>query len=204
MRLFFFVFFLVYGACNFSVFMKAKAALHPGRGAALLLLFFILLMIASPFIVRLSEKAGHETFAAIMAYAGYTWLGIVFLFISASLVIDAYRLLLHAAEMMLKQDMTAASLSARNAFFIPLVLAVGIAVYGYFEARQIQTEHIRIRTSKLPEGVDKLRIVQISDVHLGLIVGEERLKKILEKAEKARPDLLVSTGDLVDAQTCGL
>ena len=44
------------------------------------------------------------------------------------------------------------------------------------------------------------RIVQISDVHLGLIVREERLKRIMEHVRKASPDLLVSTGDLVDGQ----
>jgi predicted MPP superfamily phosphohydrolase len=202
MSLFLSVFFLVYGACNFYVFMKAKAALHPGTGASLFLIFFILVMTASPFIVRLAERTGHETLATIMAFTGYTWLGIVFLFVSASLVIDAYRLLLSAAGLLLQKDIP--SVSSNHAFFIPLILAVSIAVYGYFEAKQIQTEHISIRTAKLPEGIEKLRIVQISDVHLGLIVGEERLRNILEKAEKAEPDLLVSTGDLVDAEICGL
>ncbi|NIO03267.1 MAG: metallophosphoesterase, partial [Proteobacteria bacterium] len=43
-------------------------------------------------------------------------------------------------------------------------------------------------------------IVQISDVHLGLIVRHERLKRILTRFERAEPDLLVSTGDLVDGQ----
>ena len=46
----------------------------------------------------------------------------------------------------------------------------------------------------------KFIIVQISDVHLGLIVRQERLNKILEKVKSAHPDMLVSTGDLVDGQ----
>ena len=45
-----------------------------------------------------------------------------------------------------------------------------------------------------------LRVVQISDVHLGLIVRHKLLKKILEAVQKANPDILVSTGDLVDGQ----
>ena len=44
-----------------------------------------------------------------------------------------------------------------------------------------------------------MRIVQISDVHLGEGVGERRLRKIVAIIEEARPDLLVCTGDLVDA-----
>ena len=41
-------------------------------------------------------------------------------------------------------------------------------------------------------------------MHLGLIVGEERLRNIIREVQKASPDILVSTGDLVDAQICGL
>jgi predicted MPP superfamily phosphohydrolase len=52
--------------------------------------------------------------------------------------------------------------------------------------------------------VGRLRIVQISDVHLGLIVREERLKRILAIVKEAHPDILVSTGDLVDGEICKL
>jgi predicted MPP superfamily phosphohydrolase len=46
--------------------------------------------------------------------------------------------------------------------------------------------------------------VQISDVHLGLIVRKERLQRIVEEIRKADPDILISTGDLVDGQIDGL
>jgi uncharacterized protein len=204
MSVFLISFFLVYGACNYYVFMKAKAALHPGAGASLVMIFFILAMLACPFIERMSEKSGHEGAATFTAYIGYVWLGLVFLFVSASFVLEAYRFFLYAAGLLLKSDFSAASVSARYAFFVPLCLAVSIASYGYFEAKQIRTEHVRIRTSKLPPGLERLRIVQISDVHLGLIVGESKLRSILREVEKAGPDILVSTGDLVDADICGL
>jgi len=57
MSAFLFSFFLIYGACNFYVFMKAKAALHPGTGVSLVMAGFILAMVACPFIVRMSEKS---------------------------------------------------------------------------------------------------------------------------------------------------
>jgi hypothetical protein len=59
---------------------------------------------------------------------------------------------------------------------------------------------VTVETHKIPKDIRRLRVVQISDVHLGLIVGESRLKRILEKVMDARPDILVSTGDLVDGQ----
>jgi predicted MPP superfamily phosphohydrolase len=75
-----------------------------------------------------------------------------------------------------------------------------ISIYGYFEAGSIRTEHVRIQSSKIPEEAGRIRIVHISDVHLGLIVREGRLKKILTRVREADPHIFVSTGDLVDGQ----
>src|SRR5574340_162023 len=204
MTLFLVLFFILYSTFNFYVFMKAKTALHPGKEAAIFLIFFIFVMIMSPFITRWAERSGHEGLATVTAYIGYSWLGLVFLFVSASLALDAYRLLLYAAGLLIRRDLSAISMTAQHAFFVPLCLSVSIAVYGFFEAGQIHTEHIVIKTSKLSEGMEQLRIAQISDVHLGLIVREERLRNILDAVEKARPDMLVVTGDLVDAEICGV
>ena len=73
-------------------------------------------------------------------------------------------------------------------------------MYGYFEAHDIRTEKVRIETAKLPAGIDRLTIAQISDVHLGLIIRGGRLAKMLDIVRAAKPDMFISTGDLVDAQ----
>jgi hypothetical protein len=91
-------------------------------------------------------------------------------------------------------------LPARYSFFIASSLAVAITIYGYFSAQSIQTERLKIETDKLPANVSRLKIVQISDVHLGLIVRCDRLKKIIGIVKAEKPDIFVSTGDLVDAQ----
>ena len=79
-------------------------------------------------------------------------------------------------------------------------LSAAITVYGYFQALDIQTTHLTLKSHKIPKEMGKLTIAQISDVHLGLIVGERRLERILAKVKAAEPDILVSTGDLVDGQ----
>ncbi len=200
MSLFLLTFFAVYGGMHLYAFLKAKAGLQFGLKIGIVLGLFMLVMIFAPIIVRLSEKAGLELFARILSYAGYTWLGILFIFICFAGVIDTYRAGLYVAGIMIKRDLTTFTISSQLAFHIPLAIAIAISFFGYFEAKNIRTEIITIKTSKLPDNVDKLRIVQVSDVHLGLIVREERLKIILDEVKKAEPDMLVSTGDLVDGQ----
>jgi predicted MPP superfamily phosphohydrolase len=204
MTLFLFIFFLIYASMHFYAFLKVKAAFAFGITTNLLLITFMVIMVFTPIIIRISEKHGFEFFARFMSYVGYTWMGLLFLFTCASLIIDIYHFLIYLSSLILRKDLMAFVPSPGISFFIPLILSIIIAIYGFFEVQNIRTERVTIRTSKIPESVGRLRIVQISDVHLGLIVRKERLGKILKQVKAAKPDLFVSTGDLVDGQINGL
>jgi uncharacterized protein len=67
-------------------------------------------------------------------------------------------------------------------------------------ARRIRVERVRITSDKLPEGFPGLSIAQISDLHLGVMIGKQRLDHVLDRIRALDPDILISTGDLVDAQ----
>jgi predicted MPP superfamily phosphohydrolase len=99
---------------------------------------------------------------------------------------------------------TKAKLSPKAVFFLCLGAAFVLGVYAQVEARWIQTEHIVILSPKIPKEVGRLRIVQISDVHLGLVMGKRQLSRILNVVRAAKPDILVSTGDLLDGQIDGI
>jgi hypothetical protein len=161
-------------------------------------------MVIAPVLVRVSERGGFETFARCLGYSGYVWMGLLFLFFCVSLAIDISRLLLYIVGSALHRDLPLAALSDRNAFLAALSCAVCIAVYGYFEALHIRTERVVIESVKIPAEIGHITLVQISDVHLGLIVRKERLQRIVEEIRKADPDILISTGDLVDGQIDGL
>jgi predicted MPP superfamily phosphohydrolase len=202
--LFLFTFFLIYIGLHIYAFLKAKAAIGFGLFWGVFLGLFMLIMIFAPFITRFLEKSGSETAARASAYVGYTWLGLIFLFSSYAVMIDIIRLALSSAGLLFGRDISPSAVSPPYLLLLPLVLAVITSVYGYFEARAITTQRVTIRTSKIPGAVGRLRIVQISDVHLGLIVRENRLKRILAIVKEAHPDILVSTGDLVDGEICRL
>jgi len=201
-RLFIFilVFLSIYGGMHFYGFVRLKRGLALETGMAVALALFMAVMVVAPIATRVTERLGYEVFARILAYIGYTWMGVLFIFISAAFVFDIYRMLLFFTGLILRTDLAWITLAVRQSCLISILLAFSIVIYGIFEALQIRTEYVTIRTAKLPITVERLRIVQISDIHLGLIVGKDRLKRILRQVIKAKPDILVSTGDLVDGQ----
>jgi predicted MPP superfamily phosphohydrolase len=200
MILFLLAFFTLYGGMNLYVFVKMKAAFSLGMKGAVPLGFSFAFMVAAPIIVRILEQRGLEVLARLLAYVGYGWLGMVFLFISVSLAMDCYKFVLYIMSVLLHKDIASMLPSAKVSFYLPFALSLLVYAYGYLGARDIRTERVTVETEKLPPNAGGIRIVQISDVHLGLIVREGRLANILDIVREEDPDILVSTGDLVDAQ----
>lgn len=204
MTLFLATFFLIYGGMHVHAFLRSRGALNFSRAAGIPLAVFMLFMVFSPIAVRLLERAGSQSAARTLAWPVHAWMGFLLLFFSMSIFLDICRLTFRAIDLVYKKNMALPSLSPARLFFIPLVLACCSAIYGFFEAGAVKTERVVIKTSKLPEGVKKIKIAQISDLHLGLMTMETRLRRTIDIIKKEDPDILVSTGDLVDGQGAGL
>lgn len=77
--------------------------------------------------------------------------------------------------------------------------SVGTVSYGVFVGRHdYAIEELVVRIPGLSSKLDGYTIVQLSDVHIGMYVGEGELGTAIDLVRGARPDLVVLTGDLVD------
>ena len=85
----------------------------------------------------------------------------------------------------------------RRVFFAVLLSLTG-TLYCMSEAYYVTTRHAEIRTRKLPAGMDKLRLVYISDAHIGGLSTYWHLKRIMSLVDEAKPDILALTGDIID------
>lgn len=88
---------------------------------------------------------------------------------------------------------------ARTATAGALTLGAGSSLYGTVIGRHDYTlETVPIKLAKLPRALDGLTIAQLSDIHVGTFVGERELSAAREFVQRAKPDLVVLTGDLLD------
>ncbi len=203
MSLFLLSFFFIYGGAHLYAFLRARQAfaLTP-PGSSVLALFF-LFMVLAPLLVRVAERHGLERIAQALAYTGYVWMAVLFLFFASSIAVDCYRLLVSSAGLLFRHDLNRLLPSSWWLFVGPGLFALLATFYGYFEARDIRSERLVLPTRKLPAGA-RFTIAQLSDVHVGLIIRRERLARMAAVVEKAAPDIIVSTGDLVDGQLDGI
>jgi len=191
----------LYTGMHVYAFLKLRRAVSLGWVAAALIAAFMIVMILTPIIVRVVESADFEGEARAFAYVGYTWMGLLFLFFAASFSIDVWRFLLHVAERLLSKSLDAVKFSSRQAFFLPLFAAMLAAGYGIFEAMNIRTELLVVKSPKNHKADPDRSDLRCSPWPFdpGVQAGEDS-----RKVKAASPDIFVSTGDLVDGQTDNL
>jgi len=91
-----------------------------------------------------------------------------------------------------------AGVIGRTAMAIAAVLLIAIGIWGFVGAHRLVIRPLELAFDRLPEGLDGLRIAQVSDLHVGPHTSRRQLGRIYGAIRDARPDLIAITGDQVD------
>ena len=91
-----------------------------------------------------------------------------------------------------------ATAGGRLALAIVVAGAAVLGVLGYLGSRRLVLRRIEARLPGLPAALDGLRIVQISDLHVGPHTSRRFLARVARLVAEAEPALVAVTGDLVD------
>lgn len=90
------------------------------------------------------------------------------------------------------------AVAGRWAMAVTAAMFAVLGVVGYSGSRQLRVPELDAHFSDLPPGLDGLRVVQISDVHVGPHTSRRQLTNIGRAVKQARADLIAFTGDHVD------
>ncbi len=137
--------------------------------------------------------------AVPVSWVGYVWMGSMFLLL----------LLLWSGELARWGWVKYAGLTAVDGGrrqFLAQALAGGAGLlgfalsgYGVWSAtRPVEVKRVAIRLKKLPESLRGLRLVQLTDMHVGLTIGRDFVLDVVRKVNDLEPDIVAITGDLID------
>lgn len=198
--IFFTLFLTIYGGVHFYLYRRIRSyADFPSKYRYWLAGLFAV-MVISPVLSRIIVWDRFFLFGYVFTYVSSLWIGYVFYLLITTLSIDlvnslhgiAARLRHSPDRLLLPRNMTVLAATITLPFLI--------CVYAYVEALNIRTTYLTIKTQKLPQSMEQLTIAQISDVHLGMIVREGRLERLIKVLNAVNPDIIVSTGDLLDQE----
>ncbi|MEM7447117.1 MAG: metallophosphoesterase [Myxococcota bacterium] len=87
----------------------------------------------------------------------------------------------------------------RTAWGGGLLLGTSQSIYGSaFGRHDYVMETVPVAMPNLPSSFHGYSLIQLSDIHFGTFVGEAELRVAEDFVRRAKPDLVVLTGDLVD------
>jgi predicted MPP superfamily phosphohydrolase len=131
---------------------------------------------------------GWQRVGTILEYGGGLWMGLIVLLLSAFAVVDLVTLF----GLVLKPWVPFLRTAAVGAAALLSVIAW---VGGLVRPRTVEME---VELPNLPAAADGVVVAHLSDLHLGSLIGERRLRSVIEQIDAMQPDLVVITGDLVD------
>ncbi|MGO8968208.1 MAG: metallophosphoesterase [Myxococcaceae bacterium] len=180
------------------LFLDTGASVRVRRLGAVALGFLGLsLLFARLISTRLHSQGGN-----LLALFAWCWLGLA-LYLGPVLALT--RLATRLAEGWRRRHDAAPLRPERRAFLAraavggAAAIAAGAGSYGLWRAFQPPLlREVAVRLPGLPRTLDGFRIVQMSDVHLGDVLGRPFLEELVRRCNALRPDLVAVTGDLVD------
>jgi predicted MPP superfamily phosphohydrolase len=161
---------------------------------------FLLLPAAMPLLLIIDQLEVGRWLDLLLS-ATYLALGLIsFLFVFAFLR-DCAWLILRTGHSLLAvpEHLPATSVMLRTSSFIVLGLAVlfsAVAISNALSSPSVRS--IQIDFANLHPDLQGFKIVQLSDLHLGVFRGAGFLAKVVGEVNRVSPDVVVITGDLTD------
>ena len=188
MFIFLTVFTLIYGSGHWYVWQRLIKPLGLTGIPLWLTALLLMVMMWSFSVIHFGLRNRNGWLLGAVDLISSVWMGMILYFVLVGIAGDLLRLVFF-------RGVPDGPLYSAVVTGIVLV----ITAYGLIEAHAVAVTRLQVALPKLPVSLDGFRIVQISDVHVGRIVRGDRLEKIVSKVNELNPDLIVITGDLVDA-----
>lgn len=81
------------------------------------------------------------------------------------------------------------------------LLSLLASTLGYFNARRVPpVKPLDFAHPRISKGLHGLRIVQLSDIHVGPTIRARQIRRLVAACNRLQPDLVVITGDVVDGR----
>lgn len=174
--------------------------LFKGMNQPIFSVFFGLLVLAVLVVFVVSRIPGLGAYRTLFLIDHYALGALAYVVI----VTNTVSLLLFAARLVhLIQAPTPRSVQMISAV-LSLFLVTGLTVYGTVHAANIQTRRYNVRIGPEQEKMDTLRLVLLSDIHLGYVIEEEHLAKVVAAVNALKPDIICIAGDIFDGDITSL
>ncbi len=198
------LFLLVFGGLTLGIhyYLVARLVRNPGlTGGARIAVKSLIIAGGISIMAGMTLMRGPRWVSTPTSWFAFVWMGIMFFLFVALLFGDATKLVLFVAD----KVRSAPPDPERRAFIARAIAAsAGVFAFGMSSAglgsalSKVAVKRVDVSLAKLPASARGYRIVQLTDVHVGPMIGKGFIDDIVARVNALSPDLVAITGDLVD------
>lgn len=196
--IFFSIVIVIYGLVNYYIFIRGLQALPAGSALRAWYIPVFWTLAATYIAGRFMERIWLGPLSDVLVWTGSFWLGAMLYFFLLVVMIDIFRLVNHFIPII---PAFARENYAQFKLYLlggSIVLVGLVVLAGYINALYPRIKTVEIHIHKQANGMESLNAVVMSDIHLGTIVGNGRLERIVKKANDLKPDIILLPGDILD------
>lgn len=195
---FFGIVFTIYGLINVYVYCRGISII-PNTVHARNIFFFTFLFFSFSFVIgRFLERIWLSPVSFAFTWIGSFWLAAMFYFFLLAVLSDIVRLFNHFFHFFPDFITSNPDAFRRYTFLIAVSVVVITLIAGHLNAVIPRVKRIPLTINKAVNIDSPFRVVVVSDIHLGTIIGPRREKRLVKKINSLEPDLVLFAGDVVD------
>ena len=198
MAIFFTIFFTIYTALNYYIFIRGWQALASLTYLRPYYLIAFILVAYGYVFSKLLYKFLPPIIYDIWLGVGAIWFAFLVYFILFLAGLDIIRLLNSFFDFLPKIFFDNYENTKKITAIVIIALVSLVVFLGNLNKRDITIKNLNLTLPKGNGKFNELNVVMASDLHLSTIDGERLLSKIIDKINSVNPDIVLFGGDIVD------
>lgn len=198
MAVFFSIFFVIYSAINYYIFIRGWEALDIFPGLRIIYLVAFVIFSFSYIIAKIFEKRLPGFIYGFLLEVGSYWFAVMLYTFTAIFLIDVIRVLDYFFPFLpnfIYEDYNQSKL------ILLLIISFSTAViiiYGFINTKRLKIKTLELTLSKKESTFQNLNAVLVSDIHLSPLNDEKFSSDVVRKINELNPDIVFIAGDIVD------
>lgn len=189
---------LIFLATNYYVALRLYQLIPDNSFIRIAFIVIFAICAGSLFLFFPLYKNLSFTLGALLYRIGTAWLIAFGYFLLLFIITDLLKVSNNIFHFMDKSLVYSLTHHNYTSFFSVIGVVFILLFIGNINYHKKRRVHFEIETSKLTTNKDRLRILGISDLHLGYTIGAKELTKWVQIINDENPDIVVIGGDLID------
>lgn len=196
--IFFSIILLIYGSANYYVFIRGYQALSGFPSVKPWYIAFFTFVSLSYIAARVIERYFLCTFTDILTWIGSFWMAALLYFFIAVLLIDILRLLIWILPGISIQSLKSIPNIKPGLLLTVISIVTVIIVVGFYNATRPKVVRLQVNVPARSAEPKHITLALASDIHLGTLVANNRLGRLIGHINRQKPDIILLAGDIVD------